>query len=257
MTRASARCCANRSRPSFTGSRARRSSSPWPVAWSFAGFCGTAAAKAEPHPTAFGHASSALVAVSAEVPLEEGFAAAACPAARRRRAGRSFRPAEGSGSSSGRPNQGSRRRPGGRLRCACRHRTPPSRRCAVLGPTRYRRSHPSTMTKHWPLRLDYLAPGDLAEHALALPQLLASRSGQPVVVPLDEFQDVMGSGGAAGEAHAVALTAPAGYRLPLHWKPGRPHALPVRPHRPSLLPICRRPGSARHSLRSAATPITP
>lgn len=49
----------------------------------------------------------------------------------------------------------------------------------------------------WLLRLDRLAPGDLVEHALALPQLLASRSGRPVVVLLDEFQDVMAIGGAS------------------------------------------------------------
>ena len=47
----------------------------------------------------------------------------------------------------------------------------------------------------WLYHLDRLTNEELVEHALTLPQTLAARSHCPVVVLLDEFQDVMNLGG--------------------------------------------------------------
>ena len=49
----------------------------------------------------------------------------------------------------------------------------------------------------WLYHLDRLTGEELVEHALALPQTLADRMHRPVVVLLDEFQDVTAIGGTA------------------------------------------------------------
>ncbi len=49
----------------------------------------------------------------------------------------------------------------------------------------------------WLSRMDRLTGEELVEHALALPQTLADRMHRPVVILLDEFQDVTDVGGTA------------------------------------------------------------
>lgn len=49
----------------------------------------------------------------------------------------------------------------------------------------------------WLFHLDQTSESELLDHALTLPQTLATQRGRPVVVLFDEFQDVMSIGGIA------------------------------------------------------------